>query len=191
MASKNGPRAVGTDGNDFLHRQKVAAQYHISAVNKYRLKLCIFTHFLLFLLMCVKLAQDVLDYMDIFIMEIEQLEIPKPHRWEYVWAASLIFSFVGLSAARRNRIGRMQVYVLGILIGGLCPILYASIYYFGEMWEYASTRDSSNLEKWQGYPLAVLWYIFIVAAFQVHVFSLYFAERLVTAWKAKGVKKSQ
>lgn len=191
MASKNGPRALGTDGNDFLHREKVAAQYWSSAVNKSRLKFCIFMHFLLFLIMGAKLAEDVLDYMDIFVMEIEQLEIPKPHRWEYFWAGCLLFSFVGLSAVRRNRISQMQLYIFGIFFGGLCPILYAAAYYFNEMWEYITTRDSSKLEKWQDYPLAVLWYIFIAAAFQVHVFSLYFAEQLVMAWKARGVKKIQ
>lgn len=191
MASKNGPLALGSDGNDFVHRQKVAAQYLTSAVTKSRLKFCIFMHFLLFLIMCAKLAEDVLDSMDIFIMEIEQLEIPKPHRWEYIWATCLLFSFMGLSAIRRNRVGRMQFYIFGIFFGGLFPILYAAAYYFSEMWEYISTRDSSKLEKWQGYPLAVLWYIFIAAAFQVHVFSLYFAEQLVVAWKARGVKKVQ
>ena len=29
MASKGGPIALGTDGTDFSHRQRVAAQYQI------------------------------------------------------------------------------------------------------------------------------------------------------------------
>lgn len=29
MASKGGPTALGTDGTDFAHRQRIAAQYQI------------------------------------------------------------------------------------------------------------------------------------------------------------------
>jgi hypothetical protein len=29
MASRGGPRPTGTDGNDFMHREKVASQYAI------------------------------------------------------------------------------------------------------------------------------------------------------------------
>ncbi|GAB6027808.1 hypothetical protein CHUAL_002038 [Chamberlinius hualienensis] len=191
MAASNGPRAVGTDGYDFEHRQKIAAQYQISAINKSRLKICIFAHFLLCILMCAKLAEDVLDSMDIFIMEIAELEIPKPHRWEYIWTGCILVSFLGLSAVKRNRIGRMQMYMFGVIIGGLFPILYGAVYYFNDLLAYVTSSSTAelNVDKWRGYPLAVLWYIFIAAAFQVHVFSLYFAEQLVLAWKARGVLK--
>lgn len=148
-------------------------------------------HFLLFLLMCAKLTQDVLDYFEIFVLEIEQLELPKSRRWEYIWTSCLLFSFVGLSSIRRNRISSMHCYIFGVFFGGMCPILYAAAYYFNELWEYITTRDTSKLENWQGYPLAVLWYIFIAAAFQVHAFSLYFAEQLIISWKARGTKKIQ
>lgn len=48
-----------------------------SASNKSRLKYCIFFHFLLFFAMLAKLSADILDRLDIFILEIEELQVPK------------------------------------------------------------------------------------------------------------------
>lgn len=50
--------------------------FYFSALNKSRLKYCIFFHYLLFFAMLAKLSADILDRLDIFILEIEELEIP-------------------------------------------------------------------------------------------------------------------
>ena len=102
MATRGGPVASGTDGSDYGHRERVANQYRIryitlminliwsnfnnhvycfvlgySAQSKSRLKACLFFHILLFFLMLAKLSADIFDRLDIFILEIEELEIPK------------------------------------------------------------------------------------------------------------------
>lgn len=43
MAAREGPRAAGTDGSDYSHREKVATHYQTSVVHKTRLKylLCV------------------------------------------------------------------------------------------------------------------------------------------------------
>ena len=41
----------------------------------------------------------------------------------------------------------------------------------------------------QGYPVAVLWYIFFLLTMQAHAFELYFAGVLIKAWRPK--KKAQ
>lgn len=190
MASKGGPIALGTDGTDFSHRQRVAAQYQISAINKSRLKYCIFFHYLLFFAMLAKLSSDILDRLDIFVLEIEELQVPEPLWWEYIWCISLLLSFLGLAAVRKNRVKTMKQYMIGIGVFGFGPIFYAAIYYFGEAWEYLSTGDTEELVIWQGYPYALLWYAFIFLGIQVHFFSLYFAWNLLVAWKARGTKKT-
>ncbi len=48
-----------------------------SAQSKSRLKACLFFHTLLFFLMLAKLSADIFDRLDIFIMELEELEVPK------------------------------------------------------------------------------------------------------------------
>ncbi|XP_071445587.1 protein jagunal isoform X1 [Hetaerina americana] len=189
MASKGGPVIMGTDGTDFEHRQRVAAQYQISALNKSRLKYCIFFHYLLFFAMLAKLSADILDELDIFILEIEELQVPKPLWWEYAWCVSLPLSFWGLSAARRNRISIMQRYIGGIALFGFLPILYAAIYYFSEVWAYVVSGERENVFIWQGYPYGMLWYAFIIVAVQVHSFSVYFAWNLITAWRARGAAR--
>ena len=47
MASRDGPRAVGTDGSDFSHRQRVASHYKESVLWKGKLKACLCFHLLL------------------------------------------------------------------------------------------------------------------------------------------------
>lgn len=180
---------VGTDGTDFTNRERIAAQYQISAQNKSRLKYCIFFHYLLFFAMLAKLSADILDRLDIFILEIEELQIPAPLWWEYIWCISLVLSFLGLSAVRKNRIKTMNRYMYGIVIFGFGPILYAAVYYFSEAWQYISTGDTEGILLWQDYPYALLWYAFIILAVQVHLFSLYFARNLVVAWSTRGSKK--
>ncbi|GLV46301.1 jagunal [Carabus blaptoides fortunei] len=167
MASKGGPYTAGTDGTDFSHRQRVAAQYQISALNKSRLKYCIFFHYLLFFAMLAKLSADILDKLDIFILEIEELQIPQPLWWEYIWCISLLLSFLGLAAVRKNRIQPMKRYMYGIAVFGYGPLLYAIFYYFGDVWTYLTSDDVDDVKMWQGYPYGLLWYGFVILALQV------------------------
>jgi len=185
-----GPTVTGTDGNDFEYRQRVAAPHQISLLNKSRLKYCIFFHALLFFIMLAKLMSDILDRLDIFILEIEELEIPQPLWWEYIWFASILTSFIGLSAARANKIRDMQKYMLAIVVFGFLPLLYCFIYYFGDVLEYLTTEKGADLQEtdvfiWRGLPYGVLWYAFCFVGFQIHGFTLYFAYNLVKAWKAR------
>lgn len=48
-----------------------------SVLNKGRLRKCVFSHLLLALLMVVKMVPDFLDRLDIFVLEIEELEVPQ------------------------------------------------------------------------------------------------------------------
>lgn len=186
MASRGGQVAAGTDGSDFGHRERVANQYRISAQSKSRLKACLFFHILLFFAMLAKLSADIFDRLDIFIMELEELEIPKPLVWEYAWCCSLPFVFYGLSSLRRNVTRSMTVFIVGNIVFALLPVLFSLVYYLNDVWQYANTRSSEGLMLWQGYPYALLWYAFSMVALQVHGFSLYFAHTLVSAWRARG-----
>jgi len=47
MASRDGPRAVGTDGSDFAHRQRIASHYKESVQWKGKLKACLCFHLVL------------------------------------------------------------------------------------------------------------------------------------------------
>ncbi|KXJ78106.1 hypothetical protein RP20_CCG005513 [Aedes albopictus] len=166
------------------------------ALNKARLKYCIFFHYLLFFVMLVKLSADILDRLDIFILEIEELQIPQPLWWEYFWCLSVFLSYFGLTAARRNRINDMKKYMVGISTVAFVPLLYCLIYYLNDVSEYISLEKGTELEDtdifvWQGYPYGLLWYGFVLLALQVHFFSLYFAWNLIKAWRARGTLRKE
>ncbi|XP_026735938.1 protein jagunal isoform X1 [Trichoplusia ni] len=194
MASRGGPMVTGTNGADFEHREKIAAQYQISALNKSRLKYCVFFHHMMFLVMLAKLSADILDKLDIFILEIEELQIPQPLWWEYIWCLSLLLSFLGLSAIKRNNIRQLRHYMYGITALGFGPLLYCVLYYCGDVWRYLTMDededDSSevDIELWQvgGFPYGLLWYAFVLLASQIHFFQLYFSFNLLKAWRARG-----
>lgn len=211
MASRGGAVPTGTDGTDFLHRQRVADHYQkrcrisagdysekkkreflcvtifkllrqrvlsslqlgkshkcslsakkdlhssnqqislsclqlFSAVNKSRLKVCIFLHYLLFFVMLAKLASDILDKLDVFILEVEELRVPKPLWWEYIWCVSVVLSFIGLSAIRSNRLVNMKKYIFGVLMFGLAPVLYCMAYYAHDVITYLKLESDVDLE---------------------------------------------
>lgn len=182
----------GTDGSEHIFRQRVATHYQISALNKSRLKYCIFFHYLLFFAMLAKLSADILDKLDIFILEIEELSIPQPLWWEYIWCISLVLSFLGLDAIKRSQVAPMRNYMIGLGLFGFLPLFYAIIYYFKDVWTYLTFEEEEELEEihiWQGYPYGLLWYAFILLALQVHSFSMYFAWNLISAWRSKGMRK--
>lgn len=120
--------------------------FHCSALNKSRLKYCIFFHFLLFFAMLAKLSADILDRLDIFILEIEELHVPTPLWWEYIWCTSILMSFFGLSAAKGNRIQDMKKYVIGLGVTALLPLLYCFLYYFSDVIDYMFLNDKTNIQ---------------------------------------------
>lgn len=117
-----------------------------SALNKSRLKYCIFFHYLLFFMMLAKLSADILDRLDIFILEIEELQIPPPLWWEYFWCTSILMSFVGLSAAKGNRIKDMKKYIIGLNVTAVLPLLYCFAYYFSDTIEYLRLDSETDIE---------------------------------------------
>ena len=50
MASRAGPRAAGSDGSDFQHRERVADHYKMSAEIKVKIKKSLLPHMLLTIL---------------------------------------------------------------------------------------------------------------------------------------------
>ncbi|KAH0557948.1 protein jagunal isoform X1 [Cotesia glomerata] len=191
MASKSTiAQALGTDGSDFTHRQRVASQYQTSAMNKSRLNKCIWFHFLLFFVMLTKLLPDILDRLDIFILEVEELQVPKPLWWEYIWLSNVLVPFIGLSAIKKNQIKSMTRFMYGIGLLGFGPIIYATIYYLPDVWAYLTVGKTEDILLWKDLPYGLLWYAFILAAIQVHSFTLYFSSKLLSAWKSRGLRKA-
>jgi Protein of unknown function (DUF1352). len=43
----------------------------------------------------------------------------------------------------------MQRYILGIVIFGFGPLLYAAVYYFGDVWTYLNEGETDDVMIWQ------------------------------------------
>lgn len=169
-------------------KPKGTPAFKLIALYKSRLRFCIFLHFVLFIAMLAKLSEDILDRMDIFILELEELYVPKPLIWEWIWICSILVAILGLRAAAVNRLSTMNLFGGGTIIFGIFPLFGAAIYYFSDIWKYADLKSEADIEKWQGYPVCVIWYVFILIAFQMHIFSLYFAFKLIKMWRSKSKK---
>merc|ERR1719342_1659418 len=52
--------------------------------------------------MLAKLLPAILDKLDIFVMELEELFIPKPDLWEWVWLGSLLATIPAFMASKKN-----------------------------------------------------------------------------------------
>lgn len=89
----------------------------------------------------------------------------------------------------------MKQYLAGIVLFGFLPLLYAVCYYFGDVWIYLTVDNDDELleevQMWQDLPYGLLWFGFIIVALQIHSFSIYFATKLISAWKQKGYKKTE
>ena len=62
MAARAGPRAEGTDGSDFRHREKVASHYQESVAIKGKLRKSLVPHMFLTILAFGRLASVALGY---------------------------------------------------------------------------------------------------------------------------------
>ncbi|XP_066158964.1 protein jagunal isoform X3 [Euwallacea fornicatus] len=181
-----------SDGGDHAFRQRISAHYQLSALTKTRLKYCIFFHYILSFAMLAKLTPYILDRFNIFILPIEELEVPEPLWWEWFWLSSILSSILALDAMKKNHYIRMRYYMTGIVLLGYLPLLNGLLKWFPEvvMYLYAEKyTDFDDIFFWMGLPYGLLWYGFIFLAGQVHSFSLYFGYKLLCAWRLRGTHR--
>lgn len=107
--------------------------------------------------MLIKLASDILDRLDIFILEIEELQVPQPLWWEYFWCISILMTFMGLSAARGNRARDMKKFIIGIIVTAIVPLLYCVVYYFSDVVEYLSLDEETDVKDTEILVWRVSW----------------------------------
>ncbi|KHJ47739.1 hypothetical protein D918_01896 [Trichuris suis] len=181
MASRYGPRAVGTDGSDYRHRQRVASHYRDSAVNKYRLKITLIMHGLLLLLVAAKVFIETLQRLSLSPDSLSRIHLPSVNFWEYWWLCSFLALLTAMASIPKNDFVRIRRAYFLIVFLGLMPITVAAGLNVSQLMHYAKHGQAE--EYFHGFPVVVLWYIFFTIAFQIHVFTMVFATKLGTAWQ--------
>ena len=92
----------------------------------------------------------------------------QPILWEWVWLSSVLFTYFGLTACKKSNASSMTIFIYGVLLTGLLPVLFALAYHAKDVYGFvSSSRSLEGVQSWQGYPVALLWYAFLVLAFQV------------------------
>jgi len=165
------------------HRLRFIAQ------TKSKLKWNNIFHFLLGFIMLAKLFSAILDKLDIFIMEIEELFIPKPDLWEWVWLMSLASTIPAFMASKKSNVTQMRVFQAIIISCGILPLLVGMALHFSDAYAFISADKKTKVLKWMGLPVSMLWYAFIILALQCHGMQMHFSGILVNAWQSSKNKK--
>ncbi|UJR08137.1 hypothetical protein I4U23_012413 [Adineta vaga] len=181
MSLPGAQRVTGTDGSDFQHRETIASHYRVSAETKSRLRIFIYLHFLL---ACLVLFQIVTYHMPM----LTTLTIPRPHLWQYLWLVTIIPSICGLMAMNKNQIFLMKIFFRGTVLFGLGTIMTTIIFNLSDLFTFKKLKSKNQLDDVEpqtflGFPLLVLWYIFLIIMVQIHAFSLYMANMLLHCWQ--------
>lgn len=187
MSLPGSQRAVGTDGSDFQHRERVAPHYRLSTETKSRFRLLIYFHFL-----CAFIVlSQIITY---HIPSIKSLEVPRPHLWQYIWLITILASISGLSSLNKNRVLLMKIFFYLTTIFGLGTIIITILLNLSELFTFKKLKTNHQLDEVEpqtffGLPLLVLWYIFLMITVQIHAYSLYMGNVLLNSWQQYTINK--
>jgi hypothetical protein len=181
MSLPGSQRAVGTDGSDYQHGERIPPHYRSSAETKSRFRLLIYIHFLLASIVFTQ----ILTY---HIPLITTLNIPRPHLWQYIWLISILASICGLLSLNKNRILLMKIFFHGTVIFGLGTVIITIMFNLRDLFIFKKLKNNHQLDeiesqKFLGLPLLVLWYIFLIITVQIHAYSSYMANVLLHSWQ--------
>ena len=158
-----------------------------SSTTKSRLKIVSSLHIALWLVLLFRMATPLCVLFGIRPPSIlQRLKLPRAELWEYAWLFSIIPTILSFVAIKRNKCFLMQQYMLGTLCLGILPVAIAIMTLVDDLVEYWDTRSSSHM--FLGFPVVVLWNMFLAICLQVHGFGLYFGWQLYNAWKPKPKK---
>ena len=204
---------AGTDGTDFGHRERVAAQYSVSATNKARLKCLVVLHLLLGVLHNARLVPFLLAVFGLSFPALPLLSaLPPPLTTEYLWLASLPFTFMALSACKRSQAGPLQVFQAVILLCCVSSSLITLALLLPDTLQfilegrpdftslamqispnpslYLGTRETETKNEIFGVPFAPVWSVFLLFNLIVHLLTIIVCRTLVKAWAPRHGKRS-
>ncbi|VDM94791.1 unnamed protein product [Thelazia callipaeda] len=187
MSSRFGPRATGTDGTDFKHRQRIAAHYQYSVQYKTYMKILFALHLLVLLTMWVKVGGEfVVEGLGIKWPFYENLQLPNAYPWEYVWCFSFVPVIFAIISFKRNKVktNLLRSHYYGQFFLGILPCAVGLGGQLPELIDFLHDMKNSQTPTFRGtFPMVILWYIFFLVALQIHIFVMYFSYHLMLAWQ--------
>ena len=77
--------------------------------------------------MILKLTPEVLDRLDVFVLELEELFVPAPLLWEWLWLLSFPVTFLGLNTVKHGSLASCKQFLLGTLTCSLLPVIIGMV----------------------------------------------------------------
>ncbi|XP_042309227.1 protein jagunal homolog 1 [Sceloporus undulatus] len=182
MASRAGPRAAGTDGSDFRHRERVAEHFQMSVSLKSEIKKLIYMQVALWLLVA---AQMCVAHFKLLSHDL----VAMPYQWEYPYLLSIIPSLFGLFSFPRNNISYLVISMISTGLFSVAPLIYGSM----EMFPMAQQlyRHGKAYRFIFGFSAVSVMYLLIVVAVQVHGWQLYYSKKLLDSWFTSTQEKKK
>ncbi|PAA50405.1 hypothetical protein BOX15_Mlig012240g2 [Macrostomum lignano] len=177
MASRAGPRAAGSDGSDFVHREVIELRHRISSVLKPRVRVLSFIHSLLLLAAGARVFA-------------RPASLPSVTPADLAWLASGLAPMAALLALPRNRTWPLRCAIACHLACGLAPIVWTVWRHAADLHDFVSTRRDEYRLPLGDLPYTPVLYLFLSVCLQVHGFSLYYCWRLLRAWSPRAATSS-
>ncbi|XP_077456563.1 protein jagunal homolog 1-B-like [Stigmatopora argus] len=182
MASRAGPRAKGTDGSDFEHRERVASHYQMSVALKSEIRKLNIVHLLVWLLMVAQVTASQLSL-------VSHKTIASPYQWEYPYLLSVIPTTFSFMALPRNNISYLVISMISAGLFSVAPLIYGSM----EMFPFAQQlyRFGKAYRFIFGFPAVMVMYLVIVISVQVHGWQIYYSKKLLDQWFTSTQEKKK
>ena len=115
--------------------------------------------------MLTKLTPEVLDKLDVFVLEVEELFVPKvknfnvslfkyftffqPLIWEWLWLLSVPVTFFGLSACKNSSLPSIKQFLLGTMMCSLLPVLLGMALHAVDCYQFLTEGITEDIIVWQ------------------------------------------
>jgi hypothetical protein len=84
----------------------------------------------------------------------------------------------------KNHIFLMKIFFRGTVTFGLGTIMTTIILNLSDLFTYKKLKTNDiEPQTFLGFPLLIIWYIFLIIMVQIHAFSLYMANVLLHSWQ--------
>ncbi|XP_022107221.1 protein jagunal homolog 1-like [Acanthaster planci] len=180
MASHGGPRAVGSDGSDFTHREQIASRYQASTALKSKLKICAYVNLFLCLPQALFLVNSRLHFLSL-------PEEAGPRLCHYLLLATCLPSALYLASLPRNRKLWLRLADLGTLGCGLGGVAHGFYSYFSSVRLIILDGEYNSVLLYPVF-LAVTWYIVFIIKTFLYCQMLFYSRQLMATWDAKKAK---
>ena len=136
---------------------------------------------------CLNVGCLMSQQINIVFLLIHRVVKDQPKPWQLAWLVSTLPTIVGLLSLPKNNTKQLYLYAFGTLVIGVGPLVYGACIMIQEIFFNIRQGRAPATQEWQSAPMKMAVSAFLI---QFHGISLYYANKLISAWSSKGEKKT-